>query len=50
MSHPEKDELIFVYAPKFCSYVCGSPMGEIKQFIHTPIIRMVDLDFYDKEV
>lgn len=49
MSHPEKDELIFVYDSKFSAGVCGSPMGEIKQFINTPSIKLVDLDYYDIE-
>ena len=49
MSHPEKDELIFVYDCKFSAGACGSPAGEIKQFIHTPSIKLVDLDCYDIE-
>ena len=49
MSHPEKDELIFVYDHKFSAGTCGSPAGELKQFIHTPSIRLVDLDYYDTE-
>lgn len=49
MSHPEKDELIFIKNPKFFAGVMGSPLGELKQFIHTPSIRMVDLDYYDIE-
>lgn len=49
MSHPEKDELIFIKNPKFFAGVMGSPAGELKQFIHTPSVRMVDLDYYDIE-
>lgn len=49
MSHPEKDELIFIYSSKFSAGVCGSPLGEIKQFIHTPSIKLVNLDCYDIE-
>ena len=49
MSHLEKDELIFVYDYKFFAGVCGSPLGEIKQFIHTPSIKLVNLDYYDIE-
>ena len=49
MSHPEKDELIFIYSSKFFAGVCGSPLGEVKQFIHTPSIKLVNLDYYDKE-
>lgn len=49
MSHPEKDELIFVYDYKFFAGVCGSPLGEIKQFIHTPSVKLVNLDYYDIE-
>ena len=47
MSHPEKDELIFIYDSKFSAGVCGSPMGEVKQFIHTPSVIMVDLKYYN---
>lgn len=49
MSHPEKDELIFIKSPKFFAGVMGSPAGELKQIINTPFITMVDLDYYDKE-
>ena len=49
MSHPEKDELIFIYSSKFFAGVCGSPLGELKQFIHTPSIKLVNLDYYDEE-
>lgn len=49
MSHPEKDELIFIYSSKFSAGVCGSPLGEIKQFIYTPSIKLVNLDCYDIE-
>lgn len=49
MSHPEKDELIFIYSSKFSAGVCGSPFGEVKQFIHTPSIKLVNLDYYDEE-
>lgn len=49
MSHPEKDELIFIYSSKFSAGVCGSPLGEVKQFIHTPSIKLVDLDHYNIE-
>lgn len=46
----EYDELIFVKDEKFSAGVCGSPIGETKQFIHTPFITMVDLDYYDKKI
>ena len=49
MSHPEKDEIVFIKSPKFLSGVMGSPAGEVKQIICTPFITMVDLDYYDKE-
>lgn len=49
MSHPEKDELIFIKSPKFFAGVCGSPAGELKQIINTPSIKLVDLDYYNVE-
>lgn len=49
MSHPEKDELIFVYDCKFFAGVCGSPAGELKQFIHTPSIKLVNLNYYEED-
>ena len=45
----EYDELIFIKDEKFSSGVCGSPMGEVKQFIHTPSVKLVNLDYYNEE-